>query len=65
LFRVIREFGLKLKPSKCTFRENKRLYFGLNNFSENGVTVNPAKIKAVKKFPRPNCKREVMQFLGP
>jgi len=63
IFRVIREAGLKLKPSKCTFGENKLLYLG-HIISENGVTVNPAKIKAVKEFPRPTRKREVMQFLG-
>jgi len=63
IFRVIREAGLKLKPSKCTFRENKLLYLG-HIISEYGVTVNPAKIKAVKKFPKPIRKREVMQILG-
>ena len=55
--------GLKLKLEKCDFLKKEIVYLG-HVISEEGVRVNPEKIKGISSFPEPKTKKNVKQFLG-
>ena len=59
----LRVAGLKVKLAKCDFVKRKIVYLG-HVISEEGVQVNPEKIKAIAKFPEPKSKKNIKQFLG-
>ena len=59
----LRLAGLKLKLEKCDFLKKKIVYLG-HVISEEGVAVNPEKVKAISNFPEPHNKKNVKQFLG-
>ena len=59
----LREHGLKLKPSKCTFLAEKITYVG-HELSSNGVSPNPDKISAVADWKQPTGVKELRSFLG-
>ena len=59
----IREWGLKLKPSKCKLFRKSVEYLG-RIVSENGVEANPGKITAVMTWTRPRTAKDVRSFLG-
>ena len=49
----IKEAGLKLKPSKCSFFQEKVKYLG-HIVSKDGVAADPEKIEKVKQWPVPH-----------
>lgn len=55
--------NLKLKPSKCVFFQ-KRVKFLGHIVSEDGISTDPEKIKAVKEWPIPRNVKHVRSFLG-
>ena len=55
----LRQAGLKLKPSKCNFAQERVEYLGLTLTPE-GVIPNEQKIQAVK----PTCCKEIQSFFG-
>jgi len=57
------EHGIKLKLSKCTFctTELKFLGFRLTN---QGMTMDPEKVKAISDMPMPKNKKETQSLLG-
>lgn len=59
----LRVAGLKLKLEKCDFLKREIVYLG-HIVSEQGVRVNPGKIKAITCFPEPKSKKNIKQFLG-
>ena len=59
----LRESGLRLKPSKCSFFQKQVQYLG-HIISRKGVATDPAKIEKVSMWPIPSSKRETQQFLG-
>lgn len=63
VFSKLRQAGLKLKPSKCSFLEKKVIYLG-HQISEDGVEADVEKLQAVKDWPTPTNKVEVKRFLG-
>ena len=54
----LKEAGLRLKPSKCTFATEEIEYLG-HTLSAQGVRPNNGKVEAVKGFPRPTTVKEV------
>ena len=52
LFRRLRQYKLRLNPSKCTFdvRSGKLLGFIV---SQKGIEVDPDKVKAIREMPSP------------
>ena len=48
----LEEAGLRLKPSKCAFAQEKVEYLG-HTLSASGVSPNNKKVEAVKNFPTP------------
>ena len=59
----LQQAGLKLKPSKCSFAQERVEYLG-HTLTPEGVTPNKQKIQAVKQFPQPTCCKEIQSFLG-
>ena len=57
-FQILREYNMKLNPSKCAFRVSARKFLGfiVNN---RGIEANPDKIKAVLDMPPPSNIKEV------
>ncbi|KAK3755142.1 hypothetical protein QZH41_020562, partial [Actinostola sp. cb2023] len=63
VFTRLHQFGLKLKPSKCTFFRDRVKYLG-HIISENGIETDPDKIEALRTWPVPDCFDELRSFLG-
>ena len=63
VFKRIQEAGLRLKPAKCTFFQEKVNYLG-HIISREGVTPDAAKIEKVASWPIPHSAHSVQQFLG-
>ena len=63
VFDRLRTAGLKLKPSKCHFLQQKVQFLG-HVVSSEGVTPDPSKIEKVADWPTPTTTKEVQQFLG-
>ncbi|RDY06284.1 Retrovirus-related Pol polyprotein from transposon 17.6, partial [Mucuna pruriens] len=59
----LHKYKLRLNPAKCTFRvkTGKLLGFVVN---ENGIEVDPDKVKAIREMPIPTSESEVRGFLG-
>ena len=62
LSRMIK-FGLKLKPSKCTFGQTSLAYLG-HIITGAGIQVDPKKVQAVTKLAPPTNKPNLRSFLG-
>ena len=63
IFQRLRETGLKLKQSKCSFMKLHIEYLG-HLISENGVEPMLDKLSAIKEMPAPRSPKEIKQFLG-
>ena len=63
VFEKLKAAGLKLKPSKCDFFKKEIKYLG-HVVSEQGVSTDPDKIKAVTEWPQPTTVTKVRSFLG-
>ena len=62
-FQILREYNMKLNPSKCAFgvSTGKFLGFIVNN---RGIEANPDKIKALLDMPSPSSIKEVQLLTG-
>ncbi len=63
VFLRLRAANLKLNCKKCTLFRKQVNYLG-HVVSEEGVAVDPEKIRAVRDWPTPKNKHEVRSFLG-
>ena len=63
VFERLRDAGLKVKPSKCSFFQTSTKYLG-HVVSGEGVACDPDKIGVVKNWPRPVNVRQVRSFIG-
>ena len=54
---------LYLKPEKCKFEKQQIEFLGLI-ISEGKVEMDPIKVSGIQKWPVPNNKKELQQFLG-
>ena len=63
LFDRLRNANLKLQPDTCDFLRTEIAYLG-RIIGRKRVKSNPAKINAIRKFPRPTTVRAIPQFLG-
>ncbi|KAL2246278.1 UNVERIFIED_CONTAM: Retrovirus-related Pol polyprotein from transposon opus [Sesamum indicum] len=62
-FDIIRSYGMKLNPSKCTFGVRGGKFLGYM-VSEWGIEANPEKIKAIMQLGSPKSIKEVQQLTG-
>ncbi|KAE8716368.1 PCF11P-similar protein 4 [Hibiscus syriacus] len=63
LFLRLRKYQLKLNPAKCTFGATSGKLLGFV-VSENGIEIDPDKVKAILELPPPRTQKEVRGFLG-
>lgn len=63
VFTKFREANLKLQPDKCEFLRREVAYLG-HIITDNGVSPNPDKVKAISQFPTPKTPKDVKSFLG-
>lgn len=63
LMKRLRGAQLKLQPDKCEFLRREVAYLG-HIIGKDGVKPDPAKLSAVKNFPRPKNAKNIRQFLG-
>jgi hypothetical protein len=59
----LRQHQLSLKAEKCYFEKEEIEFLGLI-ISEEGIRMDPHKVKAITDWPIPTTKRELQQFLG-
>ncbi len=59
----LREYGLKLSPSKCRFFQSSVHHLG-HIVSSQGVETDPEKVHALHTWTRPNTRSELKSFLG-
>ena len=63
VFSRLQAAGLKFKPNKCAFFKDCIAYLG-HIVSNEGIEVDPSKITAIQKWPRPKTVTDVRSFLG-
>src|SRR3954469_10315966 len=63
VFTRLREKGLFVKPSKCTFATDSIQLLGFV-IDQKGIRTDPEKMSAVAKFPRPMDRTTMRAFLG-
>jgi hypothetical protein len=63
VFEILREHKLYAKLSKCEFFTSRVEFLGHVVFDE-GISVDPKKVKAIADWPTPKDKTEVRSFLG-
>lgn len=56
--------GLKLDINKCEFAVTEIKYLGFVVKAGEGVTVDPAKVEAIREWETPKCTKEVRSFIG-
>ena len=59
----IREYGLRLKKSKCLFFQEELEFFG-HLISKHGIKPTQSHIKSIQNTPAPRNKHELLSFLG-
>ena len=60
---LLRNAGLKIKLSKCTFLQTAVNYLG-HIISETGIAPDPKKTKSIKDYPTPKNISQLKSFLG-
>ena len=63
VLKLLKEAGLKIKPSKCYFMKTELNFLG-HVVNQQGILTDLGKIEKVKNFPRPKTVTEVRSFLG-
>ncbi|GJY74870.1 putative reverse transcriptase domain-containing protein [Tanacetum coccineum] len=63
VLQILRQEKLYAKFSKCEFWLSKVAFLG-HIVSAEGITMDPAKVEAITKWPRPTFVTEVRSFLG-
>lgn len=63
VFQKLREFGLKLKPSKCLFVKRKVQYLG-HTITADGISTENDKVSTVVNWKEPQTVKELRTFLG-
>ena len=63
VFDRLRSAGLRLRPKKCPFAQQKALYLG-HIVSEQGIEVDTQKVDRVRHYPVPTNLKTLQRFLG-
>ena len=62
-FDLLRKYGMKLNPLKCTFEVSSGRFLGFM-VTQRGIEANPAQLKAISQSPAPSSKKEIQQLTG-
>ena len=63
VFERIRQAGLTIKPSKCSFGYPSVIFVG-HHVGESSLKVMPDKIEPILKVEKPRTKKQLRSFLG-
>ena len=63
VFLRFRQYGMKLKPSKCELFQKQTEFLG-RHISKDGISINEDQLKVIENWPRPENVKELRQFLG-
>ena len=62
-FQILREYNMKLNPSKCAFGVSAKKFLGFI-VSNRGIEANPDKIKDVLDMPPQSVIKKVQRLIG-
>ena len=62
-FDLLRAYGMKLNPTKCTFGVRSRRFLGFT-MTQRGIEANPSQLKAILESPAPSSRKEVQRLTG-
>ena len=62
VFQKIREAGLKIPPEDCTFFQ-KQIKYQEYLISEEGIAIDPEKIRIIQQWPQPKTLHDLRQFI--
>ena len=62
-FNTLRQYNMKLNPSKCAFRVSSGKFLGFI-VSQRGIEANPEKVKAILEMSSPRTTKEVQSLTG-
>ena len=62
-FNTLRQYSMKLNPSKCAFRVSSIKFLGFM-VSQGGIEANPEKVKAILEMSSPKTIKEVQSLTG-
>ena len=62
-FETLRQYKMKLNPTKCAFRVSSGNFLGFM-VSQRGIEANLEKVKAILEMPSPKTVKEVMKLTG-
>ncbi|XP_071707878.1 uncharacterized protein [Rutidosis leptorrhynchoides] len=63
VFELLRQYQLYAKLEKCDFFVSKVVFLGYGN-SEEGISMDPSKVEAIKSWPSPSSITEFRSFHG-
>lgn len=63
VFEILRKFNLKINPYKCNFFKTEVVFLG-HKCSENGISPDNNKLKAMYDYPEPHDKDSVKRFVA-
>lgn len=63
VFQLLKEAGLKLKPSKCDLMKKDVLFLG-HIVGADGIKPNPNLIESISQWAEPHNVKQVQQYLG-
>ena len=63
IFERLREHGLKLKLTKCSFLQSETSYLGFK-VTRQGIKPEENKIEAIRQLQPPSSKKEIRSFIG-
>ena len=62
-FNMLRQYSMKLNPSKCAFGVSSGKFLGFM-VSQRGIEANPEKVKAILEMSSPRTVKEVQSLTG-
>ena len=62
-FNTLRQYSMKLNPSKCAFGASSRKFLGFM-VSQREIEANPEKVRAILKMSSPKTVKEVQSLTG-
>lgn len=63
LFERLRDFGINVNRGKCLFGVSELTFLG-HRINEKGITPTDDKVQAIRDFPTPSNKKQVIRFIG-
>lgn len=63
VFERLKEYGVQLKKSKCSFMSKSVEYLGYK-IDANGLQTTPQKVEAIRQAPHPKNVQQLRSFLG-